>query len=107
MVSLGRYGSVKVAGLTYEQAKAAIENQLAVASRQSGSELTVADGEGAKPIAASSGCSRPSLLNYAPATAGNETSVSAATVARVSLAVDQAEGSDPALFLPKSSARLS
>jgi polysaccharide biosynthesis/export protein len=103
MVSLGRYGSVKVAGLTYEQAKAAIEKQLASALTQP-AQLTANDGERAKPVVASSGFSRPKLLNYAPAKAGNETSVSDGPVARVSLAADQAEGSGPALFLSTNSA---
>jgi len=104
MVSLGRYGSVKVAGLTYEQAKVAIQKQLASALTQPAAELMANDGERAKPMVASSGFSRPMLLNYAPAKAGNETSASAAPVARVSFSGDQAAGSGPALFLPTSPA---
>jgi polysaccharide biosynthesis/export protein len=104
IVSLGRYGSVRVAGLTYEQARAAIEKQLTGALTQLGAQLTANSGEGARPVIAPAGFSRPMLLNYTPTTAGNETSVSAAPVARVSLAADQAEGSGPALFLPTNSA---
>ena len=107
MVSLGRYGSIKVAGLTYEQAKAAIQKHLADSVEQRVPQLRANEGERAKPMVASSEGSRPRLLNYASATAGNEASASTTTLARVGLPElpsDQAGGSDPALFLPASSA---